>query len=254
MRRAPKNGYLFGQKAQYRRNVWSFAARYLKGQRTTAQVLLMPSLEGKEIDVAKSKGFLEKNMHVVDNNPAIVATLKKRYPHINTYGVDLIRALDRIADKGIELSFANFDLCSHIEGSQKTLLDIGCKRAGFAPSNMVFISLLRGREGHLNSLISTHQLIERVTDVQFACGLDSLADNARAFAALNLLKGLTSDLQPVWANQMFEPRTYKSGTQSMMYIPILRHAEGECECEFCIQPRIKPDIAKLRLELSKEVA
>jgi hypothetical protein len=56
-RRAPEGGYIGGVKNQYRRNVWaSFreAARRQGWSRSFCDVLLMPSAEGKEIEVQGS--------------------------------------------------------------------------------------------------------------------------------------------------------------------------------------------------------
>jgi len=144
---APTGGYDFGNKRQYRRVVWKRAAEFLTHRRKSVHVLLMPSLEGDEIDVALSKGFCQQNMHVVDGNPAIVATLKRRYPYIQTYGVDIVRACKRIADKGTKLSFANFDFCTHSEGAREILFQLRDFEADlFASAHMLAITVQRGRE------------------------------------------------------------------------------------------------------------
>ena len=117
MRRAPADGYDFARKRDYRRKVWATFRESLKREHiplANAQALLMPSVEGDEIDVALNAGFREYNLHVVDKEPAIVATLKKRYPKIHTYGVTVSRAMDRMARDGIRVACANFDLCNQI--------------------------------------------------------------------------------------------------------------------------------------------
>src|SRR5437899_8665017 len=107
MRIAPKFGYDFPAKNLYRCQFWNYAARNIDLPTCEAHALLMPSLEGLEIDVALSKGFLEAHLHIVDQNPAIVATLKRRYPQINTYGVSVQRALSQRVRVG--LSVVNLD-------------------------------------------------------------------------------------------------------------------------------------------------
>lgn len=114
MRTAPEGGYDFSQKKDYRRKVWATFRDTLKSLRLPVReshALLMPSLEGDEIDVAIAAGFQEKHLHVVDKEPAIVATLKRRYPKINTYGVTASRAVERISRNGIKLRCLNLDFC-----------------------------------------------------------------------------------------------------------------------------------------------
>jgi len=92
-RKAPKTGYDFGNKRHYRRDIYAPIAKVLRHHRSSAQIMMMPSIEGDEIEVAMSKGFKQKNIHIVDQNSAIVATLKRRYPYVHTYGVEVRRAL-----------------------------------------------------------------------------------------------------------------------------------------------------------------
>lgn len=146
-RRAPESGYDFAQKRNYRRCVWAVFARELSTRRATAQALLMPSAEGDEIDVALSKGFRERNLHIVDSNPAIVANLKRRYPSVNTYGVSLAKAIGRIEDAGTKLSCANIDLCNCI--GTPMMLEVAQAFAGDVWDHagaVVAITVLRGRE------------------------------------------------------------------------------------------------------------
>lgn len=117
MRTAPPGGYDFGKKRDYRRRVWASFRESLKRIGVSiadAQALLMPSLEGDEIDVAVNAGFKQSHLHVVDSEPAIVATLKRRFPFINTYGVAVSRALLRMRGTGIRLHCANLDFCGSV--------------------------------------------------------------------------------------------------------------------------------------------
>ncbi len=145
-RSAPEGGYNFGNKRQYRRNVWATARRCCNAHDISqAQILLMPSIEGKEIEVAENNGFRQCNMHVVDQNPAIVAHLKRRYPHITTYGVDIVAALKRIAKAGIRLTVANFDFCSTAPKIKPIISEIA-RLPVFADYHYVFITCQRGRD------------------------------------------------------------------------------------------------------------
>lgn len=112
-RRAPSGGYGFARKSDYRRKIWATFRDTLKARMplADAQAMLMPSLEGKEIETALNAGFRERNLHVVDDNPAIVATLKRRFPEINTYGVKAFEAFNRMSERGIRVDCANLDFC-----------------------------------------------------------------------------------------------------------------------------------------------
>lgn len=117
MRRGPSGGYDFGLKRDYRRKVWATFRDQLKREFIpipSSHALLMPSLEGDEIETALNAGFKEQHLHIVDKEPAIVATLKRRYPRINTYGVTASRAMERLAQAGIRLRCANFDFCYQV--------------------------------------------------------------------------------------------------------------------------------------------
>lgn len=146
IRRGPKNGYDVGQKRQYRRNIWAIFRDAFAPDCASAHALLMPSLEGDEIDVALAAGFKEHNLHIVDDNPAIVAVLKRRYPHINTYGVDVVRAIERIAKNGVKLSAANFDFTNPISSKYMDRLEILMSIGAWAPCRTIALTTLKGRE------------------------------------------------------------------------------------------------------------
>lgn len=168
MRRAPTGGYDFSRKRDYRRKVWATFRTWLKNvgvPLAEAQALLMPSLEGDEIEVALNAGFREQNLHVVDQSAAVVATLKRRYRRINTYGVAASEALKRISNSGVRLHAANLDFCGQLSRTFLRELAI-CSIAGshkckwnadstyqrlfphgaFSPECFVAVTMLRGRE------------------------------------------------------------------------------------------------------------
>lgn len=170
-RSAPEAGYDFGRKREYRRQVWATFRDALKRSGRSVkgtQALLMPSLEGDEIEVAINAGFRESNLHVVDREPAIVATLKRRYRRIHTYGCTLSRAMERMATEGIRIGCANFDFCSQVSdlfvceltaasifGSYdlklvqgKSEIQVFCRKLSgvFEDEALVAVTTLRGRE------------------------------------------------------------------------------------------------------------
>lgn len=92
--RGPEGGYIFGAKKHYRAIVWNIAKRH---GWTSGDVACMPSIGGEEINVAVRKGARLKRLHVIDDNPAIVATLQRRHGgRLQTYGVSFRRAFERI--------------------------------------------------------------------------------------------------------------------------------------------------------------
>jgi hypothetical protein len=164
---APDGGYDFSRKRDYRRRVWATFRDGLKSAGVSvadAQAMLMPSLEGDEIEVALNAGFRERNLHVVDMEPAVVATLKRRYPKITTYGISASRAFERMACRGVSIQCANLDFCNNLSqpfwGELSSISLCGSYRGYykdgmfhpqghggvFGDECLVAVSMLRGRE------------------------------------------------------------------------------------------------------------
>jgi hypothetical protein len=145
IRTAPESGYDFGNKKQYRRNIWRTFKQYCGMGTRYADALLMPSAEGAEIDVALNNGFHEGRLSICDSNPAIVATLKRRYPLVETYGVSVGAAAMRRVKQGLTWDVANLDLCSCVgDLHYAELMTFG--RSGCMPCGLVTVTMLRGRE------------------------------------------------------------------------------------------------------------
>lgn len=142
-RKGPRTGYNFGNKKQYRRIIWK-AFREFVNNKPQKSALLLPSKEGAEIEVALDNGFKQSDLHVIDRNPAIVATLKRKYPYINTYGVDIEEALFRIPVH--EIVVANFDLCGPVSNELFRVFDAVRRSATLAEHSLIAITTLRGRD------------------------------------------------------------------------------------------------------------
>jgi hypothetical protein len=161
VRRAPAGGYDFPSKRDYRRRVWAAFRDLIKKDRRAgvsvaeSHAFLLPSSEGDEIEVALNCGFKEEHLHVCDSNPAIVATLKRRFRRINTYGVKASVAANRMAAKGIELTCANLDFCSQISDAfceeLSEFIGSGVLRPRVGRDKFVSVSCLRGRESQINT-------------------------------------------------------------------------------------------------------
>ena len=157
-RSAPESGYVGGNKRHYRRIVWNTFAETCPVPRAEAKALLMPSLEGDEIDIALSKGFRERNIYIVDRNPAIVAVLKRRYPLVTAIGLPLSRIRERIPPNTIHV--ANFDLCGCVSDTLSRTLNRAAKI--LADESIVAVTTLRGREPDLTAikeLVAAHDVV-----------------------------------------------------------------------------------------------
>lgn len=150
MRSAPADGYDFGNKRQYRRNIYRKVRDSFGGHLSEKTCAIMPSIEGDEIDVAMHYGFRQSNICIIDRNSAIVATLKRRYPLVRTYGVSAADAARRIVNDIGPVDFVNLDLCGPIGDSTRETLSAWSEAGAFQDSSknsgVVALTVLRGRE------------------------------------------------------------------------------------------------------------
>jgi hypothetical protein len=151
-RSAPKEGYDFGNKRQYRRDIWETANHYFYGNISDKKIFMMPSLEGTEIDIAIKKGFSEYNIIICDKEPAYVETLKRKYPKIKTYGVELNRAIERMKADKIELDIMNADLCGPISNKLFDTIKLLSTSGIMRDDSTFIVTILKGRETILNKI------------------------------------------------------------------------------------------------------
>ena len=252
-RSAPSAGYDFGNKRQYRRDIWCEAAEFCAHKKNDAHVLLMPSSEGDEIEVAEQYGFKRRNMHVVDKNPAILAHLTRRYPGINTsgYGCDVMEALSKIAERGIKLSVANFDLCSHVVGAEPLLEEVRkVRRDAFVDHCLIFATVMRGRES-LGGKGSFQYVAQNESCVSW---FESLAGLSVVPNQLNKLCSVEDRLRAgmmisalINAHERFfvlpkAPKIYKSERVTMMWVGVVFLGQATstpltetCRCRHCVR-------------------
>src|SRR5262245_13570924 len=176
--RGPAIGYDHSVKRQYRRRVWSTLMRTttpgpLGPSRAECHALILPSLEGDQIEVALAHGFAQDHLHVVDRNPAVVATLKRRYPHIQTYGVRASDAVRRIKKAGVLLDCANFDFTACLGDAFAREWNLIALHSKWRAPYAIALTLQKGREHPPWS-----QEIEAVAD-----GLPEALDARLAIAA-----------------------------------------------------------------------
>jgi hypothetical protein len=221
-RRSPAGGYRYPAKAEFRRWVWDRIGGFNEttGETHTGDVLIMPSIEGCEIeDEALPRQFRPDQLHVADKNPAIVATLQRRFPGIKTYGCLVDKACERISKKGINLIAANIDFCS-----QLTLETVRSVRAiSTSPackSASLFITILRGREERfLQDLIvrgsgetGWDKYLERQSEAAFLAN-----ENGEFWDTSNGIKPTRADL---WRIKVLHKTTERKWAEARAYVSI----------------------------------
>ena len=211
-RSAPKDGYNAGFKPTQRRQVWKTLSAGLQGK-PSLQVLMLPSAEGDEIAWCEGKGFRRQNIHCVDRNPAIVANLQRKYPGIQTYGVPLDQASERIHRSGTTIDVANLDLCGPVGNGLCHLLDHMSNIGLWSEYARVAVTALRGREQR-----------DAMGEVMRRCVAHISFDGARrevVKAALggNMAAVFLGALRRKYAVTCVREETYRSaaGTQTMAW-------------------------------------
>lgn len=241
-RSSPSSGYDFGAKRQYRRQLYAGVRRSLHGHMADRTCVIMPSIEGDEIEVAMSYGFKQKNIGVIDRNPAIVATLKRRFPLIRTYGVDAATAAGRVARDFGCVDFVNLDLCGPVGAPTRDVLDAWRASGAIGEGRFVAVTMLRGRErdGLLKRLPAGHAV---------TCGADRPGwsdgtDGKRVQWVSWVLSGLPlSGASTTWDEWCQASHTaftvdrgvYRStaGHQTMLWAVFKMHSKA-CVCDECM--------------------
>lgn len=223
-RSAPTDGYDFGAKRQYRRDVWATFSRFAARQPRLATALLMPSAEGDEVEVALRNNFREDRLHLADQNAAIAAHLKRRYRRSTCHGVSVSRAAERLAKRGVRLDVANLDLCGHIDVGSPTANEIRAfiTTGVMADRSLLAITTLRGRERRLDWLKRSADVISDVykqREVPINGHVSHEGDAARITELVCLLRepvqrsvGITRYLP-----KLLRHGTYRSNHQTLLW-------------------------------------
>jgi hypothetical protein len=239
MRSAPADGYDANpQKRHYRRQVWATIRKHLRERSSLSNlhVAMMPSSEGTEIDIALQSGFREQHIHAIDRNPAIVAHLKRRYPKIQTYGVDLSIALGRIAKSGVMIAGANLDLCGPVGSRTFAPLVAAANAEVWDNDACVCVNVLRGREQVVGGW--TQEVERRSTEDPWTGGPECAeSDNVRlSWMSDALAGGVARD--PNYMPFPLRREIYRSnaGSQTFMWSAWWMHHRS-CVCGLCGQAR-----------------
>jgi hypothetical protein len=159
IRTAPKGGYQNEQKAAYRAQVWEHlkaAKDYI--QHDFDRVLIMPSSEGLEIDVALAHGIPPEHLLCVDRSAAVIATSKwrKKYPDIDFMACEISVAPCKAEQRGWRICAANLDLCGNFsEDMINTVADFWNGVRGAGPF-LMGLTVAKGREGRATDLLLSH--------------------------------------------------------------------------------------------------
>lgn len=214
----PSTGYNFGNKRQYRRNVWRFIDDNLIGVPIKdRKVLIIDTKDGLETRFLIQRGYRPSNLYVVNKNPAEVAWLTRRLREdglqpVNTYGVDVFEAAASIAKSGVKLNAIQLDLCgSETDGLLYKLGDLAVNEVTSSGA-VVTLTVLRGRD----VLAGPKVLWSTIP------GLST--DDARIIAAVDRIKGSASpDIYGCYYHiKKFCYGVYKStaGSQTMLWMGV----------------------------------
>lgn len=261
---APKDGYdSNGSKRQYRRDVWKIFSDWTRPRSSEAYALLMPSVEGTEVEVALSKRFREDHLVLYDKNTAIVASLKaRRFQRVIAKGGYIGDVGARLAADGVRLTVANLDFTGSIQTVAREVLDF-VESGVLAKASMIAVTMVKGREDgdtmsrvvRASTAFSSHvpgamasaesMLLDAAKtgqDSGLDCQqmterLDSLGDLKIAGRLGVLVSELAGPPGDPWFAYRRLPmirvaRQYKSGTQRMIWCVIKIH-EQPCFCSTC---------------------
>lgn len=243
-RRAPVGGYDFGQKRHYRRRIWAEFRRAFSGSMASRVFALLPSSEGTEIDVALQAGARERNLILIDENPAIVATLKRRYPRVRTYGVDAARAIERIAKDVGQIDGMNLDLCGPAAAPLFHVLKTIAKTKVIRDRGRVAVTMLRGRDRDISRQVLVKRISEADSPAKRMGDQLSPRDRIRVGSASNALAGFSKDERLCGADLLRAPYlwqipacgTYASPMAKQTFLwAIFRAHEMPCLCGSCLE-------------------
>lgn len=150
-RRAPKNGYDNDEKQKYRHDVWRVLSEKCLdrlSQSDAYKVLLLPSKEGIEIDVAMSYGIKPHQIVAIDENPALIAVSKwrKKHPEVKYFGKKVSEIGKVIQDKGWTLAAANLDFCNNFSAELIQEVNGFFEKTPVTKDFSFFVTMAKGRE------------------------------------------------------------------------------------------------------------
>ena len=149
----PRGGYTSGAKRQYRRDVWAFIDRCLAGRVGVKdrKVLILESTLGREVEELLRRGYASGNIYVVNESPAVVATVQRQFAGdprmsgpLRTCGSDVASAVSKYLAEGVKFDAINLDLTSCL--NTNTLRTISLSAASMRDGGAFVVAFQRGRE------------------------------------------------------------------------------------------------------------
>ncbi len=229
----PDGGYTQSpNKRQWRRTVWrrlhEFVTQHACRPAAEVDVALMPSLEGDEIEVAEARGFRQTRMHVIDQSPAVVATLRRRYPHLRaTYGVRVHRAFWRMEPNSILAANLDFTGCLSPALCEELVWIVASN--ALAEKSAIVVTILRGRESVMFPFIK-----EKASDEFFETpGLKLVTERPRGtdIGRVTVLSRCLSRAGHAVFNIGFGTYPSSAGSQSLLWAQFELHRG--CTCAWC---------------------
>jgi hypothetical protein len=145
---APKTGYKFGNKNQWRRWVWCRIAERLRGRAKDALVVYLAGQEDLDRANAVRKGFRASNLIAVDKSASVVGAL--RTSGALAIDADLIAVIEAWnPSRQIDVVLADF--CCGFERPVVRAL-IGALFSPHAFGAVIVVNFLRGRDPSSNAL------------------------------------------------------------------------------------------------------
>lgn len=156
----PYCGYRTDTKRSYRQEIYNRIFGYYFGRGCfywcknsyNRKIFLLPSIEGEEIDFILGHKIVNVNDLVIcDKNPAIAASISRKFPGIRAYGVDAAAALCREMKRQQKdygaFMFINLDLCGTVWESVRIAAAIHDKCPDvLSHESIIAFTFLNGRD------------------------------------------------------------------------------------------------------------
>jgi len=147
-RRRPKKGYDFLEKQKYRQKIWNIFSQQMTPE--SATIIMLPSKNGKEIDIAIENGFKEENIIAIDDDKAMLmwAPWRGKYPKIRIYADSILRASKKLQKDKVIIHAINLDLCGNLSARTFEQVSGFIKNITVYNNPIIAITMFKGREKH----------------------------------------------------------------------------------------------------------